>query len=107
MMNTEMAAKKDKILIVDDEDAIREMLGYTLMKEGYTCIEAGDVDAAREHIKSEKPGLILLDWMLPGTSGIDYAERLGSVPKTKDIPIIMLTATGDKRHTHYYAYRQG
>ncbi len=91
-----MPAEKVRILIVDDEEAIREMLGYTLMKEGYTCIEAGSVDEARARIKAETPNLILLDWMLPGMSGIDYARRLRSVPETRDIPIIMLTARGDE-----------
>ena len=91
-----MATEKKKSLIVEDEEAIREMLGYTLMKEGYTCIEAGDTEEARENIKLDKPDLILLDWMLPGMSGIDYARRLRSVPETKEIPIIMLTARGSE-----------
>lgn len=91
-----MATEKEKILIVDDEEAIREMLGYTLMKEGYTCIEAEDVEEARDKIKSELPNLVLLDWMLPGMSGIDYARRLRSVPETKELPIIMLTARGSE-----------
>ena len=96
MQNTKMATEKEKILIVDDEEAIREMLGYTLMKEGYTCIEAEDVEEARDKIKSELPNLVLLDWMLPGMSGIDYARRLRSVPETKELPIIMLTARGSE-----------
>lgn len=91
-----MATGKEKILIVDDEEAIREMLGYTLMKAGYTCIEAGDVEEARDIIKTELPNLVLLDWMLPGMSGIDYARRLRSVPETKELPIIMLTARGSE-----------
>ncbi|MFT5425700.1 MAG: two-component system phosphate regulon response regulator PhoB [Gammaproteobacteria bacterium] len=96
MQDTKMATGKEKILIVDDEEAIREMLGYTLMKAGYTCIEAGDVEEARDIIKTELPNLVLLDWMLPGMSGIDYARRLRSVPETKELPIIMLTARGSE-----------
>jgi two-component system, OmpR family, phosphate regulon response regulator PhoB len=96
MQDTKMATGKEKILIVDDEEAIREMLGYTLMKAGYTCIEAGDVEEARDIIKTEMPNLVLLDWMLPGMSGIDYARRLRSVPETKELPIIMLTARGSE-----------
>lgn len=96
MLNINMPAEKNTILIVDDEEAIREMLGYTLMKEGYTCVEAGNVEEARARIDADRPSLILLDWMLPGMSGIDYARRLRSVPETRDIPIIMLTARGDE-----------
>lgn len=91
-----MAAAKDKILIVEDEGAIRDMLGYALMKAGFLCEEAADTEAARSTLKAERPDLILLDWMLPGMSGIDYARRLKSAPETRDIPIIMLTAKGEE-----------
>jgi two-component system phosphate regulon response regulator PhoB len=87
---------KGKILIVEDESAIREMLGYTLMKEGYVCQEAADVEQARASVLKDRPDLILLDWMLPGISGIDYARRLRSESETQNIPIIMLTAKGDE-----------
>ena len=90
---------KEKVLIVEDESAIREMLGYTLMKQGYEFSEAASVEEARAIIAEDKPQLILLDWMLPGMSGMDYARRLKSNPDTRDIPIIMLTARveeGDK-----------
>ena len=75
MFDTDQNLMKDKILIVEDEEAIRDMLGYALMKEGFDCKEAIDVEAARTTIESEKPNLVLLDWMLPGMSGIDYARR--------------------------------
>ena len=87
---------KGRILIVEDEAAIREMLGYSLMKEGFICTEAADAEQARAKIHSDRPGLILLDWMLPGISGVDYARRLRSDPATRDIPIIMLTAKGEE-----------
>ena len=87
---------KGKILIIEDEAGIREMLGYTLMKEGYVFEEAADVEEAHPIIAREQPDLILLDWMLPGLSGVDYARRLRSHPKTRDIPIIMLTARGEE-----------
>lgn len=96
MHNTEMTTAKDKILIVEDEGAIRDMLGYALMKAGFLCEEAADTQAARSTLKAERPDLILLDWMLPGMSGIDYARRLKSAPETRDIPIIMLTAKGEE-----------
>lgn len=91
-----MTKIKDKILIIEDEEAIRDMLGYALMKEGYICKEANDVEQARTTLEGDRPNLILLDWMLPGMSGIDYARRLRSVPETRDIPIIMLTAKGEE-----------
>src|SRR3989338_1013419 len=87
---------KSKILIVEDEAAIREKLGYTLMKEGYVCHEAADVEQARAIVLKDRPDLILLDWMLPGVSGIDYARRLRSDSETQGIPVIMLTAKGDE-----------
>lgn len=88
------ADMKAKILIVEDEAAIREMLGYTLMKEGFSFNEAADVEQARSFINKERPDLILMDWMLPGISGVDYARRIRNDPDTRDIPIIMLTARG-------------
>ena len=87
---------RDRVLIIEDETAIREMLGYTLMKDGYAYEEANDVEEARLILSKRKPDLILLDWMLPGVSGVDYARRLRSDVETKDIPIIMLTAKGEE-----------
>ncbi len=87
---------KNKILIVEDEPAIREMLGYALMKEGYACEDAADAEQARAMIARSRPDLILLDWMLPGISGIDFARRLRGDSDTRNIPIIMLTARGEE-----------
>jgi len=96
MLNREKAFMKGKILVVEDEAPIREMLGYTLMKEGYIFREAADVEQARPLLASEKPDLVLLDWMLPGMNGADYARRIRNNPDTRDIPIIMLTARGEE-----------
>ena len=96
MLDADNAQMKEKILIVEDETAIREMLGYTLMKEGYSCEEAVNVEEARDKINANKPNLILLDWMLPGMSGVDYARRLQNDSNTRDIPIIMLTARSEE-----------
>ena len=87
---------KGKILIIEDESAIREMLGYALMKDGYSFQEAADAEEARPILLHDKPDLILMDWMLPGMSGVEYARRIRSVPETRDIPIIMLTARSDE-----------
>jgi len=88
--------RKGRILIIEDEAAIREMVGYSLMKDGYACREAADTEQARAILNEEKPDLILLDWMLPGMSGIDYLRRLRNDSGTRDIPIIMLTARGEE-----------
>jgi two-component system phosphate regulon response regulator PhoB len=87
---------KGRVLIVEDEAAIREMLGYALVKEGYQFEEAADVEQARALIARHKPDLILMDWMLPGMSGVDYARRVRQDPATRDVPIIMLTARSDE-----------
>ena len=96
MLNREKAFMKGKILLVEDEAPIREMLGYTLMKEGYTLREAADVEQAGPMLANDKPDLVLLDWMLPGMNGADYARRIRNNPDTRDIPIIMLTARGEE-----------
>lgn len=84
------------ILVVDDESAIRDMLRVALEMADYRCIEAADAQQAHAMIIDEKPSLILLDWMLPGTSGIELARRLKKDELTAAIPIIMLTAKGEE-----------
>ncbi len=81
-----------KILIVDDEAAIRQMVCLALAQAGYTCLEAADAGEAQTRILEQVPDLILLDWMLPGTSGVEYARRLRREKLTQKIPVIMLTA---------------
>jgi two-component system, OmpR family, phosphate regulon response regulator PhoB len=85
-----------QILIVDDEPAIRQMLQFTLSGEGFDCRQAGNVDEASESLVGKTPDLILLDWMLPGVSGLDFARRLKRDPRTQGIPVIMLTARDDE-----------
>jgi len=80
------------ILIVEDEPAIRQMLGFTLSDGGFNFLEAADVPQAQQAMGTIIPDLILLDWMLPGISGMDFARRLKRDPRTSGIPIIMLTA---------------
>jgi len=84
------------ILIVDDEAPIREMIVVALEMAGYRCLEAGDSQQAHSLIVDHRPDLLLLDWMLPGTSGIELARRLKRDELTADIPIIMLTAKGEE-----------
>ena len=80
------------ILVVDDDPAIREMVGMALTREGYDLLEAGNVLEARQQIASRKPDLILLDWMLPGQSGFEFARQLQNDKSGNTPPIIMLTA---------------
>jgi two-component system, OmpR family, phosphate regulon response regulator PhoB len=84
------------ILIVDDETAIRDMLRIALEMADYRCLEAADTQQAHALIIDEKPHLILLDWMLPGTSGVELARRLKKDELTSSIPIIMLTAKSEE-----------
>lgn len=80
------------ILIVDDEAAIRQMVSLALTQAGYACLDAGDAGTAQARILDQVPDLILLDWMMPHVSGIEYARRLRREKLTQHIPIIMLTA---------------
>lgn len=80
------------ILVVDDDRAIREMMQLGLEQAGYVVQMAGSALEARQSIRAGRPDLILLDWMMPGQSGFDFAQSLRRDASTKDIPIIMLTA---------------
>ncbi|MFO1429549.1 MAG: phosphate regulon transcriptional regulator PhoB [Candidatus Competibacteraceae bacterium] len=81
-----------RILIIEDEQPIREMICFALENAGFEIYEAADARQAQVMIAEAPPDLILLDWMLPGVSGIEYARRLKKEDLTKEIPIIMLTA---------------
>jgi two-component system phosphate regulon response regulator PhoB len=85
-----------RILIIDDEPAIRDMVAFALRKAEYEPIPAGDTREAQVRISERVPDLILLDWMLPGTSGIEFARRLRRDDLTREVPIIMLTARGEE-----------
>ena len=85
-----------QILIVDDEPSIRDMVAYALRRADFVPVAVGDAQEAQHAIADSVPDLILLDWMLPGTSGIEYARRLRRDSLTRDVPIIMLTARGEE-----------
>lgn len=86
---------KGKILVVDDEDDILEVIRYSLTREGYlvTCAESGE--SALEAVRKSTPDVILLDLMLPGVDGLEVCRRLKRSPETADIPIIMITAKSE------------
>lgn len=85
-----------RILIVDDEPAIRDMVAFALRKGDFDPAHASDAQEAQEAIVNQVPDLILLDWMLPGTSGLELARRWRRESLTREIPIIMLTARGEE-----------
>ncbi len=85
------------ILVVEDEPAIQALIVTNLRRHGHDVVTAIDTEAATRQINAALPDLILLDWMLPGMSGIDYARRLRTDPRTRTVPIIMLTARGEER----------
>jgi len=84
------------ILVVEDEPAIAELLSVNLGFAGHKVMIAGDAEAAMAMIATELPDLVLLDWMLPGMTGVRLAKKLRSEDRTRDVPIIMLTARTDE-----------
>ncbi len=84
------------VLVVEDEDAIRGMLIMILEQSGFAPIAAADAEEAQKALDDNLPDLILLDWMLPGISGVEWARRLKKEPIYRDIPIILLTARGEE-----------
>jgi len=92
---TDLMSKK-KILVVDDEEDILELVSFNLSKEGYdiTCTTTGE--EALEVIRTSRPDLMVLDLMLPGVNGLEVAKTLKHDPKTRDISIVMLTAKGEE-----------
>ena len=84
------------ILVVEDEPAIRELLKVNLVDAGYEVHEAEDAETAQSALHERLPDLLLLDWMLPGQSGLALARRLRGDTRTRDLPIIMLTARSDE-----------
>lgn len=84
------------ILVVDDEPDIREVIRFALEGADFRVIEAGHAEEARKLLGAESPDLVLLDWMLPGRSGLELAAQLKQSPKTRSLPIIMVSARGEE-----------
>ena len=85
------------ILLVEDEPAIQELIAANLMRAGHHVVRAGDAETAQRIVRDALPDLILLDWMLPGMSGVEFARRLRGEERTRTIPLIMLTARGEEQ----------
>lgn len=84
------------ILVVEDEAPIRDMLSFVLEQAGFNVEEAEDFDVGLEKIREPYPDLILLDWMMPGGTGVQLAKKLKQHEYAKEIPLIMLTARGEE-----------
>ncbi|MEM6465559.1 MAG: phosphate regulon transcriptional regulator PhoB [Pseudomonadota bacterium] len=85
-----------KVLVVEDEESLSHLLSYNLNKEGFDVATTFDGDDALIAVDEEKPDIVLLDWMLPNTSGVEICRQLRAQTGTKDIPVIMLTARGEE-----------
>lgn len=85
------------ILIVEDEHAIQTLIAANLQRAGHTVLIASDAETAQRLVQNALPDLVLLDWMLPGMSGVDFARKLRGDERTRQVPIIMLTARAEER----------
>jgi len=85
-------SEKISVLVVDDEENIRNILEYNLELHGFKVYQAEDGPTALELAREKKPGMILLDWIMPGMNGLQVLEKLKADQNTKSIPVVMLTA---------------
>lgn len=90
---------KADLLVVEDDPALSRLIGYNLEKQGYAVRGVGDGEAALEEVRQKRPDLLLLDWMLPGISGLEVCRQLRGQPKTATLPIVMLSARGEETDT--------
>lgn len=85
-----------KVLVIEDEEPIAQLLAYNLEKEGFSVAVAADGDEALVALEEERPDLVLLDWMLPNVSGIEICRQMRARSATRETPVIMLTARGEE-----------
>jgi two-component system, OmpR family, phosphate regulon response regulator PhoB len=85
------------ILVVEDEPAIQELIVFNLELAGHRALRAENAEQAVEMVRSALPDLVLLDWMLPGMSGLEFARRLRADRRTQNVPLIMLTARAEEK----------
>lgn len=96
MLNPRITMSNLNVLVVEDEDAIREMLVMALEQADFQVTAAGSAEQAQQTLEDHRVDLLILDWMLPGISGVELARRLKKQPGFKDLPIILLTARGEE-----------
>ena len=89
-----MSAKQ--ILVVEDERPIREMIAFGLRRAGFEVREAADARSGRAEVANKLPDLLLVDWMLPDTSGLEFTRALKRDRETRELPVIMLTARAEE-----------
>lgn len=87
---------KVKVLVIEDDEDIQELLKYNLVKEGYQVLRALSGEEGLKAARKQAPGLILLDLMLPGLDGLEVCKQLKKDPKTENVPVVMLTAKGEE-----------
>ena len=85
-----------KILLVEDEKAIRDMIGFSLRRAGFTIVEAENCRDGRAALVDARPDLAIVDWMLPDQSGLEFTRQLKREPEYRDLPVIMLTARAEE-----------
>ncbi len=88
-----------RVLVVEDESAIAELIAINLRHAGYEVTVAETADRAQDEVVAVLPDLVVLDWMLPGQSGLQLAKRWRTDPRTRELPIVMLTARADEADT--------
>ncbi len=81
-----------RILVVDEDDAVQQMVSVNLGRAGYRVLQAGNAEQAQDRIRAELPNMVVLEWMLPGMSGIDLVRWIRRDGRTRSVPLIMLTA---------------
>jgi two-component system phosphate regulon response regulator PhoB len=84
------------VLVIEDEPAILELIEVNLIDAGYAVQGAPDAESAEAYLRAALPDLVLVDWMLPGLSGLSFAKQLRADPRTRDLPIIMVTARAEE-----------
>ncbi len=95
-MNQRAASLAPHVLVVEDEPAQREMLAYNLEAEGFRVTQAADGDEGLASLQDDPPDVLVLDWMLPGVSGIEICRRIRTRPDTRGLPVIMLSARSEE-----------
>jgi two-component system phosphate regulon response regulator PhoB len=86
------------ILIVEDEPDIQQLIAYNVRRAGHEPLCAGSAEQAQDTVRAELPDVVVLDWMLPGMSGVEFARWMRGSKRTEGVPIIMLTVKGDEEH---------
>lgn len=86
-----------KILLVEDEPAIQELIAVTLRRAGHDVVRAGDAETAQHMVQVILPDLILLDWMLPDMSGVEFSRRLRADERTRNVPVIILATRAEEQ----------